>query len=528
MVPIITFRQGTLVTDQLIYALKNPAFYPHPTQDIQLIETHISWVFLTGDYAYKIKKPVNFGFLDFTSLEARKHFCTEELRLNQRLTQDIYLEVLPITGDISTPQLQGEGPAIEYALKMRQFPQSGLLTELHQRGELTSTHIDELASQIADFHIQTPRISQTHPLAQPNAIMAPVLQNFEQVRPLLSEESDLKQLDALQGWAEDSFARLRPLLEQRCANGSIRECHGDIHLGNAALINGKVTLFDCIEFNEPFRFIDVACDAAFLAMDLEDRGLNALSNRFINHWIEQADQYECLPLLSFYKAYRAMVRAKVSLFRYSQEQNPLFLEQYRGYAALAESYSAIPSRFLAITHGTSAIGKSTVALQITEDLGSIRIRSDFERKRLFGEQNAELDGTLNKGIYSAQAGAKTYQRIHQLAQLCLKAGFSAVIDATYLHNDSRQQARDIADSCGVPFFILDCHAPIEIVATWLEERQQAGTDPSDATLEVIAAQEASRIALSEDEQRLSIHVDTQSVDSIQAVSQLIKQQLTKA
>lgn len=515
------------MTDKLISALQNPAFYPHPTDNIQLIETHISWVILTGPYAYKIKKPVNFGFLDFTSLEARQHFCREELRLNQRLTRDLYLDVLPITGSEQTPQLQGDGPAIEYVLKMRQFPQSGLLSELQNQGLLHAQHIDELAQQIASFHNHAPKISADHPLAQPDAIMAPILQNFEQIRPLLNDADDLQQLEALQAWAQDSFIRLRPLLEQRRDNGSIRECHGDIHLGNATLIDGQVTLFDCIEFNEPFRLIDVACDAAFLAMDLEDRGLHSLSSSFINAWLEQADQHQALPLLNFYKAYRAMVRAKVSLFRYCQEQEPAILQQYRNYATLAESYSAIPSRFLAITHGTSAIGKSTVALQLVEDLGAVRIRSDYERKRLFGEQDEAHKDQLNKGIYTANAGAATYQRIHHLARQALQAGFPVVLDATYLHDSSRQQARDIADDCGVPFLILDCHAPDAVVAGWLAERQQEGVDPSDATLEVITAQQASRKPLTEEEQRGTIRVNTDNLESVQQLGSLIKSRLSK-
>ena len=261
------------MSQTLIAALQNPALYPHPVEQVRVIETHISWVLLTGQYAYKIKKPVNFGFLDFTDLAARKHFCEEELRLNQRLTEGLYLEVLPITGSEAAPQLGGEGPAIEYALKCREFPQNALLSEVQTRGELSSEHIDALAKQIAGFHLRTPQVPQDNPLGSAEAVMAPVRQNFEQIRPLLSDKADLLQLDALEAWAESSYDRLEALLQARKANGFIRECHGDIHLGNAALIDGQVVLFDCIEFNEPFRFTDVCADYAFLAMDLEDRGL---------------------------------------------------------------------------------------------------------------------------------------------------------------------------------------------------------------------------------------------------------------
>lgn len=302
------------MSQSLIAALQNPALYPHPVEAFQVIETHISWVVLTGPYAYKLKKPMNFGFLDFTDLEKRGHFCNEELRLNQRLTEDLYLEVLPITGSAEAPQLGGDGPVIEYALKMRQFPQSQLLSTLQANGELTSAHIDEMAKQIAHFHLTAPKVPQEHPAGTPDEVMAPVRQNFDQIRPFLSDKSNLAQLDALQAWAESSFERLKPLFSQRKKDGFTRECHGDIHLGNATLINGHVVIFDCIEFNEPFRFTDVYADTGFLAMDLEDRGLKSLARRFISQYLELTGDYQGLEVLNFYKAYRALVRAKIALF----------------------------------------------------------------------------------------------------------------------------------------------------------------------------------------------------------------------
>lgn len=517
------------MSQPLITALQNPALFPHPVEAFHVIETHISWVLLTGPYAYKIKKPVNFGFLDFTSLEARKHFCEEERRLNQRLTSDLYLEVLPLTGSLEAPQLGGDGPVVEYLLKMRQFPQTQLLDAIQARGELNAGHIEALAQQIAHFHQTTPAVPADHPLCSPAAIMAPLRQNFEQIRPLLSDKADLLQLDALEAWSETSFKRLEPLLAKRAANGSIRECHGDIHLGNATLLDGEVVLFDCIEFNEPFRLIDIASDAAFLAMDLEDRGLKPLARRFINAWLELTGDYEALDLLNLYKSYRALVRAKVSLFRLAQEQDAVqravILRQYRRYAGLAESYSAIPSRFLTITHGVSAVGKSQVAMRLVEALGAIRLRSDVERKRLFGEQAEANKDTLGAGIYGPEASAATYQRLHQLADLALHAGFPVVIDATYLQQAQRKAAWQIAETKGVPFLILDCQAPDTVIAGWLEQRRANGIDPSDATMEVVHAQQASREALSAAEQTLSKRVDTHDAASLDGLVEQIRQRL---
>jgi aminoglycoside phosphotransferase family enzyme/predicted kinase len=515
------------VSQSLIAALQNPALYPHPVDGFQVIETHISWVLLTGSYAYKVKKPVNFGFLDFTSLEAREHFCGEELRLNQRLTDDLYLEVLPVTGSIEAPQLGGEGPAIEYVLKMRQFPQTGLLNSLQAKGELTTAHIDAMAAQIARFHLSTPTVPAEHEAGTPENVMAPVRQNFDQIRPFLSDKADLQQLEALQAWAESSFDRLKPLFVQRKAEGFIRECHGDIHLGNVTVIDGNIVIFDCIEFNEPFRFTDVYADTAFLAMDLEDRGLKCLARRFISQYLELTGDYQGLELLNFYKAYRALVRAKVSLFSMPADATPVqratTLRQYRTYANLAESYSTIPSRFMAITHGVSAVGKSHVAMRLVEALGAIRLRSDVERKRLFGEQTVANDSQA--GIYSADASAATYKRLHEIAADILHAGFPVVIDATYLKRDQRDSAAKVAEATGAPFLILDCNAPQAVIESWLAVRQAEKQDPSDATLAVIEAQQASREALTPAEILCSKRVQTNESGTLDTVVEQIRQRL---
>lgn len=509
------------MSQALIAALQNPALYPHPVDGFQVIETHISWVLLTGPFAYKIKKPVNFGFLDFTSLEQRQHFCGEELRLNQRLTDGLYLDVLPIGGSEDAPQLGGDGPAIEYALKMRQFPQAQLLSQVQARGELTPAHIDALAQQIADFHARTPAVDPAHELCSVEAIVAPMRQNFEQIRPLLADASDLKQLDALEAWTEANIERLAPLLLQRAQNGSIRECHGDIHLGNAALLDGKVVLFDCIEFNEPFRLTDIALDTAFLAMDLEDRGLKSLSRRFVNGWLEHSGDYQALELLKFYKAYRAVVRAKVALFSLAYQndavQKAATLRQYRNYANLAESYSAIPAPFLAITCGVSAVGKSQVALRLTEALGAVRLRSDVERKRLFN--------TDDQALYGNEATLITYRRLHELANQALRAGLPVVLDATYLKREQRDDAAQIAEDSGVPFLILDCQAPLEVISAWLQQRQSEGTDPSDATLEIVQAQLASREPLAADELAHCKRIDTDQAASLDNLVERIRQRL---
>jgi len=492
------------VSCTLIAALQNPTLFAHPVTQFNLIETHISWVLLTGEFAYKIKKPVDFGFLNFTTLEARKHFCEEELRLNQRLAADLYLEVLPISGSPDKPQLGGAGQPMEYAIKMRQFPQENLLNAVQARGELTAAHIDDLAAQIADFHRKTPPVAANHPLCSVAAICAPMWQNFAQIEPLLSEEADKAQLAALKGWMQASISRLTPILAERGANGKIRECHGDLHLGNAILReSGAVALFDCIEFNEEFRLIDQALDAAFLAMDLEDRGLNALARRFTNAWLEHSGDWQALQLLPLYKAHRALVRAKVGLFRLGQEQDAAqreaILAQYRSYIALAESYSAIPAPFLVLMHGLSGTGKSHLARQLADASGAICLRSDVERKRLFADK---------KRRYSEQANQQTYAHLHSLAEMALLTGYSVIIDAAYLKRSERDTAKKIAQSIGAAWLILACEAPLALIEQRICARKQLGIDASDADLAVVCAQQRFMQALAADEKVQSLHLDT--------------------
>lgn len=251
---------------KLILAMQNPDLYDHPVDGFQVIETHISQVILTGDYAYKIKKPMDFGFLNFSTLDRRKHFCEEELRLNRRLAEKLYLEVVPITGTPEAPILDGEGEAFEYAIKMRQFGQDQLFDRLQEQGELAPELLTDLARQVAAFHDQLPAVPDEKPLGTPEAVFAAMQENFDQIRPMIDDSDLLMQLDNLQAWTESTFERHRELIALRRASGMVRECHGDLHLANITRFEDAVTVFDCIEFNEPFRWIDVINDLAFLLM----------------------------------------------------------------------------------------------------------------------------------------------------------------------------------------------------------------------------------------------------------------------
>lgn len=514
------------MSQALVQALQNPALYDHSVDSFEVIETHISWVILTGPFAYKIKKPNNFGFLDFSTLEKRQHFCNEELRLNRRLAPELYLEVLPICGSEQSPQWGTDSEAIEYAIKMVQFPQDQLLDKVLQRGQLTKQHIDEIAMITAAFHQRTESAEENTDFGSPAQVMAPVQQNFDQIRDFLREDSDLAQLSQIEGWAQDMANILNPVFEQRKREGMVKACHGDLHLGNITLFNGKVTLFDCIEFNDSFRWIDVMSEAAFFIMDLEDRGLPTLANRFLNAYLEQTGDYSGLRVLNFYKSYRAVVRAKVALFNLYNEnlsdgQRDQIFKQYRSYMQLAEHYMEIPNRYILLMHGFSGSGKTSVSTALVDQLGAIRLRSDVERKRLF-DTNTKQQAGINDGIYSHRASEKTFDHLVSIAEQVLFSGHAVIVDATFLQQAYRDLFHQLAENCGVPLQIVSCELDDTEIRARLQQRQATGTDPSDATIEVYEAQLLSAEPLNEEELKYTHHINTASMEDTQRFIEMIQ------
>jgi len=508
----------------LIAALRNPAVYPHAVRDIEVIETHISWVILTGDYAYKIKKPVNLGFLDFTSLQQRRFYCEEELRLNRRLAPKLYLEVAAITGSAERPVWNGAGDAIEYAVKMRQFPQQALLDRLLERGALTPQHIDALASRIAAFHGEVEVAGTGSPFGTPQRVLAPAVENFRQIRASLDSPADLAALDALQAWTEQQHAALADTFAQRKRDGFVRECHGDMHLGNIALVDGEVTVFDCIEFNDNLRWIDVVSEVAFLAMDLMDRKRTDLAWRALNLYLESTGDYAGLAVLRYYLVYRAMVRAKVICIRAGQPSadRAATMERYRGYIDLAQGLAAPGAPGFIINHGLSGSGKTTLSQPMLEAIGAIRIRSDIERKRLHGLAALERsESGIGGDIYAPDATALTYQRLAELARAAVEAGFTVIVDATFLQRSQRDAFRALAASLKVAFVICDFQAPAGTLRERIAQRLQHGRDASEADLAVLQRQLATQQPLTPQELAHAIVVDTEhGADMGAALAQL--------
>jgi aminoglycoside phosphotransferase family enzyme len=451
----------------VITALMDPGLYHHPVEELQLIETHISWVILTGPYVYKIKKPVNLGFLDFSTLEKRRFYCEEELRLNQRLAPEIYLAVVPITGTTEQPQIAGRGEAIEYAVKMVQFPQRAQLDRVLSRDGLEPQYMDVLASLVADFHQRIEVAGADSEYGDPEHVYQPVAENFAQIRERISKEKYRKLVDDIEQWSKSAFASLRSVLQQRKSAGFIRECHGDMHLRNIAWVNDQPVIFDCIEFNPNLRWIDVISEVAFLVMDLQDRQQAQLAQRFLNSYLEYSGDYAGVRVLCFYLVYRAMVRAKVEAIR-AQQKGISKKEQTEAetgfftYLELAQHYTRIDAPRLLITHGLSASGKSTLTQPLLEYLPAIRIRSDVERKRLFGikaDENRQADN--KEGIYTPEATQTTYKKLIKLAEEIIDAGYSVIVDATFLKQDQRQPFQQLAGAkpCVIT---IDTEAPFDI------------------------------------------------------------------
>jgi len=494
----------------LIDALLDPGRYPHSAKTVRLLETHISWVLLAGRHAYKIKKPVDLGFLDFTNLNKRCFYCHEEIRLNRRLAPQLYLDVVAIGGSPQQPVL-GALPAFEYAVRMRRFPNANLLDNLAAQGRLSSRHIDHLAATLARFHAGLPPAEPETIYGTPEAIAAPVRHNFQQIATLLD---DPEMLSDLQLASEQEYIRCLPLFEQRRRDGFIRECHGDLHLGNIVLLNRVPVPFDGIEFDPKLRWIDIVNEIAFLIMDLQHRGHADLAFRFLNGYLEISGDFQGLGVLRFYLAYRAMVRAKIAAIRVSQTASNSAMAECRSYLALAGSSLRKGRPALIVTHGLPGCGKTTVSQAALEKLQAIRLRSDVERKRLFGLAIHESSGG---NIYSPQATQRTYAHLLQLAGELLELDFPVIIDAAFLQRAERLEFWTLARKLHIPFIILSVQTETTLLRRRIQQRQQLGNDASEADLAVLEKLQAVCEPLQADELAASVEfVNDAGIEDIAA------------
>ncbi len=507
----------------LIQAMLDPAFYPHPAQDpIQLIQTHISYILLTGDYAYKVKKPLDFGFLNFTTLEQRRHFCQEELRMNQRGAPGLYLQVLPIFQTNGRFQFNGSGELVEYALQMRQFPQEQLFSNLFERGELTPALMEELGRVVATFHAQAETNDYIRSFGRPERVREAFDENYAQTQRYVGGPQTAQQYRETQAYTDRFFAERQELFQQRIEQDRIRECHGDLHLRNICFWEGKILLFDCIEFNEAFRFVDVMYDVSYAVMDLDARHRPDLGNVYLNTYLEETGDWEGLKILPIYLNRQAYVRAKVTSFLLedptaTEETKATAFRTAARYYRLAWEYTLPKRGQLFLMSGLSGSGKSTVARHLARQQGAIHIRSDAVRKHLAGIPLWQRGGPA---VYTPEMTDKTYRRLVQLGVELAQEGYTVILDAKFDRQALRGMAIAQAQQRGIPLHILHCYAPEPVLRERLQRRSQAPqtgcidgveqrpADIADATAEMLAEQQAHWEDFSELEQPFLRVLDT--------------------
>lgn len=479
--------------DALSESLLEPRAYPHRVDTVRLVETHISRVFLAGDFAYKLKKPVSFGFLDFRSLEARRYFCFEELRLNRRFAPGLYLDVVAIVRGPEGPRVAGEGEVIDFAVRMRRFPESDLLAERAAAGTVPPGMWTRLGTDLARLHRTLPRApaGDEERDGVPPHFRDALAENFRQCRSYLREREDVSLLNTVEERTWADWRRLEREFWRRHEAGAVRECHGDLHLGNLLVEGDRVLAFDCVEFNPRFRWIDVASEMAFLVMDCEARGVTEGGFLALNAWLEESGDYGAMTVFDTCRTYRAMVRAKVALLagRPPLESGSPAQIAFRRYLSLADCFGQPHPRFLAIMCGVSGSGKSTVALALAGKLCAVRVRADVERKRLFGlGADADTRAPGMPDIYTRDASARTFDCLEDLAVTVLAAGHPVIVDATFIRRSLRQRFQALAARVGVPFIIVQCDAAPEELRRRVSARLVSRNDASEADEAVLDSQ----------------------------------------
>ncbi len=484
---------STAELPELIRELLEPAAYPHPVGEVKLVQTHVSYVLLAGGFVYKVKKPVDFGFLDFTTLAKRRYYCRQEVVLNSRLCPGTYLGVVRIAREGRHLRMEGLGKAVEYAVKMRRLPADRMMDRLLAAGRVSPPMVEAVAERLADFHA---RAATSPAIARygARAIRIAWEENFQQWTAYIGDTITPEQDRYLRPYVRSFFTRQRPLLERRVQGGRIRDCHGDVRSDSICFTDG-LCIFDCIEFNRRFRYTDVAADIGFLAMDLDFHGQLDLADLLVKRYAEVAADPGILAVIDFYKCYRACVRGKVESFRLGQpeiaaEEKEQARSLARRYFRLACQYAARqPPLVLLITCGLVASGKTALARALGDAMGMPVISSDVVRKELAGLSPQERRfEPFGRGIYGPRFTQRTYKALLEQAGAALADGRSLIVDATFGQRRQRQKARALAQALGARFLCLECRASEEVIRRRLEERLRDGRDASDARWQTYEAQ----------------------------------------
>jgi uncharacterized protein len=514
-----------------LQSLQHPDAFTHPVTRLQLFETHISRIILTGAYAYKIKKPVQLGFIDAGTLQRRRELCELELRLNRRFSPALYLDVVPVVRDESGQlHFDGSGAACDYAVRMRQFDATQELHVLLASHDVGEQEICQLAVWLAKFHhvaavayndVEYGDVTQTNEI---------VLGNLRQLLELWGDEQSMPELSRLIAWTHDHLFRLEPLFESRKLEGAVRECHGDLHARNIVRWQGVLMPFDCLEFDPKLRWIDVMNDVAFLVMDLVGHQRPDLAHAFLSRYLESSGDYEGVPLLPFYAVYRASVRAMVDALGAQQlpVQSTEYLRRMRDRVRTALQFIDRPAPTLLIMHGASGSGKSWLSEQLVGLLPAVRIRSDVERKRLAGIDpdtvNAKdaSEQPVGQGLYRSEFSHRTYARLLDGTEACLQGGVSTIVDAAFLDVVDRRLFFDLAARLNIQYLIVSCSAEPAVLAARIATRQSQHADASDANRAVLAKQLRAMQPLADYEQAYSVTVNTAHDAEVQAVMELLQ------
>jgi aminoglycoside phosphotransferase family enzyme/predicted kinase len=509
----------------VIQELLRSESFAHAVTRLELRETHISWVILTGPYAYKVKKPVKFDFIDASTLERRRQLCEDELRLNRRFAPDLYVGVVPITRDDGRLTVGGTGKTVEYTVQMQQFDAAAELPQLLAHADVSAAEIAAFGESLARFHLQAATAPANDVPQKTEQMYDCVLGNLAQLLTHLGPFAPVPALGRLVDWTHDNAHDLEATFQMRERGGFVRECHGDLHAANIARWHDRLVAFDCIEFDPRLRWIDVMNDVAFLVMDLVSRQRADLAFLLLSRYLEITGDYEGVRVLPFYAVYRALVRAKVDAITAesvpAREAELRARLQHRIRAAAAWMTPRQPT--LILMHGASGSGKSWMSERLVPEVRAVRIRSDLERKRLAGIdalQSAAAD--VRQGIYSPQFSHRTYSRLADCAASCLRAGLNVIVDAAFLEAADREVFRTLARHIGAEFLIVSCQAdPISLAAHVLE-RAGRRDDPSDATLSVLDRQLREMQPFEASEQERVIRIEVTQADAVQRVADAIR------
>ena len=519
----MTARSAMESARALVTALQRPDAYPHAVDvPIRVAETHISWVLLTGEYAYKLKKPIKLSFLDYSTLERRHQLCEEELRLNRRLAPALYLGLSVVGGPPERPRLDGGGPALEYAVRMRQFSPADELENLLAAADVTEGDVAALGAGIARFHAAAAPAPEESDYGRPETVHRVTMDNFAELRGLPESREWSTNLSALEARLAALQRELRPHMDERRRHGRVRECHGDLHCGNVVRWETVLTPFDGIEFDPALRFIDVVNDVAFLTMDLAERSHSPLRRAGLQAWVETSGDWSALPLLPYYEAYRALVRAKVDALRALQldagsAARATAIADCRRYLDWAAARVTPRRPVLLVTCGLSGSGKTWVARRLAARLGALHLRSDVERKRLAGlAAHEDSHSPPDAGIYTLEFNEHTYQRLLECAAASLACGEPTIVDAAFLRRHERQSFLALAGERAVPFAIVHCRAPDAILRERVRARSAARSDASEAGLDVLARQPSYWEDFGSEESPRVVAVDTSDPPAIAA------------